>query len=390
MKQIYIIYLSQFLCGFAMIASFTPLYFLSHGISQYQLGLLLGANILTLSLFDIPTGAIADLFGHKFSVFLGTLIWSFSYLLLFFVSGFPLFLVCMIISGIGGSLISGAFTSLIYELLDKNGNRKDFQKVYGTAGGLFLVGSVIGVSAGGFIYQYQANLIFLVSFVFTFLGAMSMLLISSKKSRPSFSPYSYTTNMFKGFSFAIHNQSLLALSLLSIGLSFGIFVINTIKQPLLVDYGFSIPEIGYITAIVSGLSAFVLIYAHDILRQFGAFTTIISLGIICVLSLILISMASPMFAMILLILYQITPSLRDPAIADWQQSHIADAQRATVNSTVSFITRIVIAISLPLWGNITDAVGMRSSLLYLAFLTSVISVIGFHWYKQSILKKKKK
>ena len=143
MKEISKIYFSQFFSGFAMIASFTPLYFLSNGVTQTQLGFLFAANILTLSLCDIPTGAIADLFGHKISVFLGTLIWSSSYLILFIAKGFPIYLLSMIVGGIGLALVSGALTSLIYDILDKQNNRKDFQKIYGTGNGIFLVGSGI-------------------------------------------------------------------------------------------------------------------------------------------------------------------------------------------------------------------------------------------------------
>jgi len=48
-------------------------------------------------------------------------------------------------------------------------------KYYGRGNGFFLVASVVAASVGGFIYQYQANLIFLTAFFFTFMGSACIL-----------------------------------------------------------------------------------------------------------------------------------------------------------------------------------------------------------------------
>ena len=386
MKEINKIYLSQFFSGFAMIAAFTPLYFLSNGITQSQLGILIGANILTLALFDIPTGAIADTFGHKTSVFLGTLIWSISYLILFFAKGFPMFLLCMIIGGLGLSLVSGALTSLIYDILDKQGRRDDFRKVYGRCNGIFLVASVVAASIGGFIYQYQPNLIFLIAFIFTFIGAISILFVSwnfvgNKPSMPI-----YLGKIKNGFLVTISNKSLLSLIVMSIGLSFGIYVINNIKQPFLVNKGFTVAQVGIILGLISGVTALFYTYGHSILKRFGDFKSLIVIAIIAALSLFLISFSGPLIVVAFLIIYQLIRALSDQAVTHLQQQQIADDKRATVNSTMSFFTIVIIAIALPLWGIVVDHIGINTSLVYLGLLTSIVTFLGFLFYRKSLRK----
>jgi MFS family permease len=382
MNEIHKIYLSQFLSGFAMLASFTPLYFLSQGISQSQLGILISANILALSLFDVPTGAIADTFGHKNSVFLGTLIWSFSYLLLFIVHGFLLFLLCMVIGGLGLALISGAFTSLVYDILSKLDKKNEFTKVYGRSNGFFLIASVISAFIGGYIYQYDPKLIFLITFLFTFIGALSVLFIKSNivMLKPTLS--NYINKMVNGVTLTVNNKSLLSLVVLSIGLSFGIFVINNIKQPYLINNGMTVVEIGYITALVSGISAIIYLYGHIIIRRFTSVSILIGISVIAVLSLVLIGATGSWSGLSFLIIFQLLPSLRDPALSGLQQKHIEDDQRATVNSTVSFLSRLVIAFALPVWGIVIDKGGINRSLIYLASLTFALTFFGLLFYRK--------
>lgn len=367
-----------------MIASFTPLYFLSNGITQSQLGLLISANILTLALLDIPTGAIADTFGHKLSVFWGTVIWSLSFLILFLLKGFLVFLLSMILGGLGLALISGAMTSLIYDILDKQNKKGDFKKVYGRCNGIFLVASVIAASLGGFIYQYKPELIFLIAFIFTFIGALWIIFVKWNFVGEKPSIVTYFNKIKIGIRLTFNNKSLLSLIMISFGLSFGIFVLNNIKQPYLLNNGYSVSQIGIITGLISGISALFYLYGYRILKKTGDFEILIVISVVTVLTLILISYSNPLLGLTFLIIYQILPALRDPAITHLQQEQITDEQRATVNSTISFLVRLVVAIALPLWGIIIDQVGINLSLIYLGILTGIIAFSGLLLYRKSL------
>jgi len=65
----------HFLSGFSNVATVTfTLYLLSHGINQTQIGFLFGFFMVCMAIFNIPTGVIADMFGHKASVVIALLL----------------------------------------------------------------------------------------------------------------------------------------------------------------------------------------------------------------------------------------------------------------------------------------------------------------------------
>ena len=93
------------------------LFFQSHGLSLTEIMLLQSAYSLSLALFEIPSGYIADSFGRKNSIVIGTILTFIGYLIFSFYYGFYNFIMAEILLGLGGSLISGADSALIYDTL---------------------------------------------------------------------------------------------------------------------------------------------------------------------------------------------------------------------------------------------------------------------------------
>lgn len=75
MREINKIYLSNFLMGAAYsIAVIETLYRLASGLSQTQIALLSSVLFICYAILEIPTGGLADTFGHKTSVFWGLVV----------------------------------------------------------------------------------------------------------------------------------------------------------------------------------------------------------------------------------------------------------------------------------------------------------------------------
>ena len=68
-----------------------------------------------LFLFEIPTGIVADKFGRKTSLVLGSGIFGFSFIILGITRNITVLLFVQILGALGMSLISGADKALIYE-----------------------------------------------------------------------------------------------------------------------------------------------------------------------------------------------------------------------------------------------------------------------------------
>src|SRR3989338_7443408 len=99
--------------------AFIIIYFQNLGISLFQLGILMAVSHLASLIFEVPTGALADIFGRKFSVLLGTLLLGIAFLSLFFVTSFVGVLLIFAFIGFSFTLPSGAKEAWTTDLIGK-------------------------------------------------------------------------------------------------------------------------------------------------------------------------------------------------------------------------------------------------------------------------------
>lgn len=107
---------------------FAIVYFRDLGFTVFQISLLMMALPLCMLLFEIPTGAIADIYGRKFSVLIGALIQGLAVLSILFLQNFWAILLAFAMVGFGGTFDSGAREAWVTDML--KGKRKDFLHEY--------------------------------------------------------------------------------------------------------------------------------------------------------------------------------------------------------------------------------------------------------------------
>ena len=71
-RNIRVNYLYTFIMCISLTQGFWLIYLASKGMSLLQLGILEGVFHVTSFIMETPTGAVADLYGRKFSRMLGT------------------------------------------------------------------------------------------------------------------------------------------------------------------------------------------------------------------------------------------------------------------------------------------------------------------------------
>ena len=113
---------------FFFMPAFMVLYFNGIGLSLFQIGILMGVANLTSLLFEIPTGAIADIYGRKFSVLLSYFLQGLVFLSLFFITDYYFIIGVYALLGIASTFSSGAKEAWTIDLI--RASRKDFQKGY--------------------------------------------------------------------------------------------------------------------------------------------------------------------------------------------------------------------------------------------------------------------
>jgi MFS family permease len=129
------------------------LFLLDRGLDLLQLNLVLAVYLITICVFEVPTGAVADLFGRKASFILSCLVRAVAFTMYYFSDAFPEFLIAEVIDAIGTTLATGAFDAWAVDGVHAEGDGRPVDR-------LFARGQMIGQATaivGGFCAAQLAD-----------------------------------------------------------------------------------------------------------------------------------------------------------------------------------------------------------------------------------------
>ena len=119
--------------------------FQENGLNLQEVMILQGSYSLMIALMEIPSGYIADLFGRKKTMVLGTVFCFLGFALFSFSFGFWEFLLAEILLGIGNSFISGSDSAILYDSLLQSKQTNQYTKIEGKT---YSIGNFAEAGAG--------------------------------------------------------------------------------------------------------------------------------------------------------------------------------------------------------------------------------------------------
>ncbi|MFG1654804.1 MFS transporter [Micromonospora sp. NPDC049275] len=147
--------LSTTLYGYAFLSDLVLLYplyvvlFADTGLSVGQISSLFVIWSVAGILFEVPSGAWADVVSRRLLLCLAPLVTAGGYALWVLVPSYPAFAVGFLLWGAGGALVSGALEALVWTELDRLGAVGRYARVLGRARTAGVLGVVVaGVLAG--------------------------------------------------------------------------------------------------------------------------------------------------------------------------------------------------------------------------------------------------
>ena len=139
------------------------IYLASRGFSLVQLGILEGVFHVTSFLMEVPTGAVADLWGRKASRIAGRLVACISLLVMFLARSFTWQLFGFIITALGYNLESGAGDALVYDSLVMEHREHQYMKVAGRQELVYQSAAILAFLMGGYLAVHSYQAVFLIS-----------------------------------------------------------------------------------------------------------------------------------------------------------------------------------------------------------------------------------
>jgi MFS family permease len=319
------------------IAPYYPLYLVSRGLDLFEINAVLAVYLVTAFVFDVPTGAVADVAGRRRSFVLGCLVRTAAYVLYTRAETFAGCLVCEFIDALGTTLVSGALDAWAVDAVRAEGDK-------GPMDALFARASMIGralMIAGGVACGYLAELSFLLPwFVAGGLFALTAALGAGLMHEPR--RHGFAGRERPSLTRAVGAAPvLLLLCLLSLASAFAAFPMHMLWQPRLQALaGESFRLFGWIVAALNVAS----LVGSALLPRLLA--RVRREGLLAAAALwraatvaILAGAGAPGPAITGLVLQEIGFGLSDPIAVAWTNEHVGAAERATVLSVRStFIT----------------------------------------------------
>lgn len=168
-------YFYTFINNLNMASCIWVLYLGFHGMNLMQIGILEGIYHITGILFEIPSGAIADLLGRKKSLLVGRILMAVSCIIMLFSTTFTGFAIGFILQSLSGNFNSGAEEALVYDslkLLDKD---DAYPAISGRINMLIEVSQSIATVMGSVLAEYSFGLCYFACVIISLIGIIPAL-----------------------------------------------------------------------------------------------------------------------------------------------------------------------------------------------------------------------
>jgi MFS family permease len=167
-----------FLKNLRFYEAFLILFFLEKGIDYLKIGLLYSIREITIMLFEIPSGLVADVLGRKKTLIASFFVYILSFATFYFSNHFGLMVLAMVLFALADAFRSGVHKAMIFQYLTRHNRTGQKTDYYGHTRSWSQTGSAIAsLIAGAMVFYYGSyRIIFAVSAVPYFLD---MLLIWS-------------------------------------------------------------------------------------------------------------------------------------------------------------------------------------------------------------------
>lgn len=158
-RNITVNYLFTFLFFTNLTRGVWMIYLAGRGFTLLQLGILESVFHITSFLMEVPTGAVADLWGRKASRILGRTLFLGSLALMFYSTSFALQVLGFIVCALNYNLESGAGEALLYDSMLLLERKDEFMRIKGRQEFLIQCAAILAFLCGGWlaVQSYSAN-----------------------------------------------------------------------------------------------------------------------------------------------------------------------------------------------------------------------------------------
>jgi len=370
-------YLLKAVLWFMVAMPIIVLFFKEHGLTLTEVMILQSIYSFSVALFEIPSGYIADIFGRKKTIVLSTIFSFIGFLVFSFFGGFYAFAIAQVLVGIGGSLMSGSDSALIYDTLLETNNKNTYTKIEGRAYAIGNFSEAFAGILGGFLAVGSIYLpIYVQTFVLFFSIPVALTLIEPTIHMENKLDRSFKA-IFEVVKFAmIDNEKLKWLIIYSSAMGVATLSMAWLAQPFFETINIPLVYFGILWAILNFSAGLTSFNAHYFSNKYNKYNTLFYISLAITISFILLGFNNSFLGLIFILFIYLVRGLVTPILRNEINENTTSNKRATVLSIRSLIIRISFAISAPILGYIADNYSLAISFYSLAIVVGLFSILS--------------
>jgi len=370
-------YLLKAVLWFMVAMPIIVLFFQEHGLTLTEVMLLQAIYSLSVALFEIPSGYIADIFGRKQTIVFSTIFSFIGFLVFSFYGGFYAFALAQVLIGIGGSLMSGSDSAIIYDTLLETKSKTSYTKIEGRN---YAIGNFSEAAAGilgGFLAVGSLYLpVYVQTSILFFSIPIALTLVEPTIHEENKLDRSFRAIMEVVKFSLVDNTRLRWLIIYSSAMGVATLSMAWFAQPFFKEVGVPLAYFGILWAGLNFSAGLTSFNAHHFDKKENNHKMLIYLSLVMITSFILLGFNSSMFGLFFILIIYLLRGIVTPILRNAINENTTSNKRATVLSIRSFIIRISFAICAPILGYIAENYSLANSFYVLALVVGVFSLLA--------------
>ena len=352
-------------------------YFKSLGLTMQEVFEIQAVFALAVTIFEVPSGYLSDIWGRRRTLIIGSFLSGLGFTMLIFVDDYMGFVFYEFVLGVAVSLVSGTDISLLYDSVasEDKGQRVSHTHHMGHFQFSQMLGETIASLLGGILVLWSYDHVVWAQVLFGW-GSFFVALSFVEPDFEKMSNQSHAQN-FKRVIAVIWNQSqgmrLIFLNLVVWGLA--TFFMVWVFQDYWQNEGVALKYFGYLWAAYNFIVAIVSRFSHWAKAKFSVRTLLVVLGGLPILGYLGMGAFGGWVGVTFGVCFQISRGLNQVILKDAFNTRLESQYRATANSLVSFLFRMIFCLLGPAIGYFLDEIGTQWTLYGLAGVFAVLYVM---------------
>lgn len=373
-NNIWKLYIIKGLMWFMVAMPIIVLFFQENGLSLQEVMILQGSYSMMVALMEIPSGYLADLFGRKKTMVLGTIFCFLGFALFSFSFGFWEFLLAEILLGIGNSFISGSDSAILYDSLLESKQTDQYTRIEGKT---YSIGNFSEAAAGilgGFLAEMSLRYPWYVQAAIACLAIPFAISLVEPKAHGQKLEKNFKAILNVVKYTLVENKLLKWFTLFSAITGVATLSMAWFAQPFFKEVDVPLKWFGILWAGLNfsvGISSY---HAHRFESAINKNTLLLTIGLGIAFCFGFLGFSETKWGLFWILMIYLIRGIATPVLRNYINEITTSEIRATVLSIRSFIIRASFAITAPFLGWIADLYTIGQSFW---FLGGLVGVIGF-------------